>query len=77
MICRAAGLLGEGSLSGLEETHVVADGSGLVRGGAEGEGTGEFSHHLQPALLAVLLLEDVLLAGGEELQALGRGAAGR
>ena len=34
----------------------------------------EFRHHLHPALLAVLVFEDVFLSGGDELQALGRHA---
>jgi hypothetical protein len=59
-----------------KKAHVVANLRGRIAGGAEGEGAGEFRHHLHPALLAVFLFEDVLLPGGDELQALGRCAGG-
>ena len=72
----AGSLFGESGLERLKETHIVADLGSFITGGTEGEGAREFGHHLQPALLAVLLLEDVLLTGGKELQALGGGAAG-
>jgi hypothetical protein len=70
----AAALLVQRGLQGLEKAHVVADRRGFIAGGAEGEGAGELRHHLHPALLAVFLFEDVLLPGGDELQALGRRA---
>ena len=63
-------------LQGLEKRNVVADLRGFVAGSAEGEGAGKFRHHLHPTLLAVFLFEDVLLAGGDEGEALGGLAGG-
>ncbi len=71
----AAALFAQRGLQGLEITHVITDCRGFIAGGAEGEGAGKFCHHLHPALLAVFLFENVLLTGGNELQALRGGAA--
>lgn len=71
-----AALFVERGLQGLEKTHVVADRGGFIAGGAEGESAGKLRHNLHPALLAIVLFENVLLSGGDELQALGRRAAG-
>ena len=71
-----AALLVQRGLQGLEKTHVVADLRGFIAGGAEGKGAGKFRHHLHPALLAVFLFEDVLLAGGDEREAFGGFAGG-
>ena len=59
-----AALLAQRRLHRLEEAHIVADRGRFVAGGAEGKGAGEFGDHLHEALLAVLLLEDVLLPAG-------------
>ena len=64
MIFAVAALFGERGLDGLEEADVVADRDRFVGGGAQGEGLRELGHDLDEALLAVLLLEDVLLRGG-------------
>ena len=74
-IC-SGGLLVERRLDGLEKRHGVAYGGGFVAGGAEGEGVGKFRHHFHKALLAVLLFQNVLLAGRDEHQPLG-GLVGR
>ena len=58
-----AALLVQRGLQGLEKGNVITYRRCLIASGAKGEGTGEFRHHLNPALLAVLLFEDVLLAG--------------
>jgi hypothetical protein len=57
----------------LEKTHVIADLRGFITRGAEGKGAGKLRHHLNPALLAVFLFQDVLLPGRDELQGLRRG----
>ena len=71
--CVAPRCLAQRGLDGLEEADVVADLDRFVAGGAEGEGAREFGHHLHEALLAVLLLEDVLLSGGKERQSFSAG----
>ncbi len=58
--------------TGLKRAHVVADFRGFITCGAEGG----FRHHLHPALLAVLLFEDLLLCGGDGREPLGEFAGG-
>ena len=72
----AAALFVQRGLQGLEKGNVVADLRGFIARGAEGKGAGKLRHHLHPALLAAFQFEDVLLSGEDELQALGRSAAG-
>jgi hypothetical protein len=55
----------------LKEAHVVANLDGLVAGGAEGEGAGDFGDNLDEAFFPVLLREDVFLRGGDEAETLG------
>ncbi len=69
--CVAPRCFGERGLDGLEEGDVVAHLNGLIAAGAEGEGLRKFRHDLHEALLAVFLLEDVLLSGGNQRQTFG------
>ena len=56
-------LLVERGLRDLEEAHGVADRGRFVGGGAECKGARQLRHGLHPALLAILLFEDMLLSG--------------
>ena len=72
----AAALLVQRGLNGLEKGDVVANIRRFIARGAEGEGARKFCHDLHEALLAVFLLQDVLLSGGDEREALGGFAGG-
>jgi len=58
--------LGQHGPHGLEEAHVVPDAQCLVVGHGERKSLGELSDRAQESRLAILVLEDVLLRGGQQ-----------
>ena len=70
------GFFGERGAHGLEKGDVVADARCFGVGHGEGEGLGQLAHGVEAAFLAVLLCKDILLGGGQQVEAL-LGRAGR
>ncbi len=59
-------------LHSLEERHLITDSESFLVGHRQGEGLAELRDGLDEAVLAVLLLEDMLLGRGQEVQQLLR-----
>ena len=70
------GTLGKHRLHGLEERYVVPDAQRLGMRHRQRERLRQLAHGVQAPVLAVLLLQDVLLRGGQQAEPLRRRAAG-